>query len=184
MRSTRILVGLLAVLCFSAVAQAQTTEAWYLCPYDVTHNVGTVELPQDRMERRCAIYRHIPGLPDGNGSDWDEAETLNGWCLVWVKAIAAVHAVIEADGDFEIVPIPTIPQSLRGRIRSRLRAFGYTDAEINGTGWDSFAIMTLATSAATNYRRTPGGDTIEEDPAKPGRQPPPKKASEIKGWPQ
>lgn len=119
---------------------------WYLCPYD------TYTFDQQRIGRRPAIHRYIPTLPDGLGSDWDEAEILTGHCVVRVDTTAALHAVIQADLDFELIPFPTVPTNLRGRVRNKLRGLGYTTAEIDATAWDTEALLDLVTVGTTAYR--------------------------------
>ncbi len=153
--------------------------AWFICPYDVFKSPVT-----KTAGRRCAMHRYLHVLPDGEGSDWDEAETLDGHALVWVDTTAAKMALISADPDFLEVPTPDVTVAKdRGLITDKMIALGYTQGEIDATGWVSNALFDLLTVAMNRYRVRAGtDDQVEPNPEKPGRQPPRKLASQIKGY--
>lgn len=65
-----------------------------ICPYD------TVERPDGRIARRCAVARYIPTVPNKDGATWDEVETLNNHTVVDIQAPQAVLDTILADPDF------------------------------------------------------------------------------------
>lgn len=69
--------------------------AWYLTKYDVSIVLGWAV-------RTPAICRHFPAEhPD---VAWAEIETINGGCLVQVRADDVHHAVLAADTDFTEIP--------------------------------------------------------------------------------
>lgn len=153
--------------------------AWFICPYDTYKSriTGTAG-------RRCAMHRYLHALPDGEGSDWDEAETLSGHALVWVSTTAAKMALIEADADFLEIPTPSVTVAKdRGLITDKMIALGYTQGELDATGWASSAVFDLLTVGMTAYRVKQGtDDEVEPNPDKPGRRPPRKLARQIKGY--
>ncbi len=153
-------------------------EAWFICPYDLFKSfTGTAG-------RQCAMHRHIHALPDGNGSDWDEAEILGGHTIVWVNTTASKMASIKADPDFLEVPTPNVTKAKdQGLITDKMIALGYTQGEIDATGWVSNTVFDLLTVAMNRYRVRAGTENeVEIDPDKPGRQPPRKMATQIKGY--
>ena len=123
--------------------------AWYVCPYD------TVTSPTGGVGRSSAIRRYIPSVPNPDGSNWDEAEVVGNSVVVKVSALAAVHVTISADPDFLSIPtdMATVPAALRVGIRTRLNTLGYTDTEINGTGWSVTQLLALLTTAASVVTR-------------------------------
>ena len=153
--------------------------AWFICPMEALKHPTW-----QRVYRRCAMCRHIPSLPDGEGSDWDEAEILGSHTIVWVDTSVAKMALIAADPDFLEVPTPnvTVPKD-QGLITDKMIALGYTQGEIDATGWVSNDLFDLLTVAMNRYRAKPGtNDEVEPNPDKPGRQPPRKLAAQIKGY--
>lgn len=144
---------------------------WYLCPYDVTKEaLGVV--------RRPAISRYIPTFPDPNGSVWDEAETLGNALVVKVSAPDPVHATIQADPDFVVIPHldATIPLAQRATLRVRLIALGFSNDELEATGWAATALLARLTSARTVFQRNAAGNGID---ILPGRRTPGKTVTDI-----
>lgn len=153
-------------------------EAWFICPYDIfstEHTKGAA--------RRCLMTRYIPALPDGEGSDWDEAEILGNHTLVWILVPDATMALIRADSDFTEIPLPNIPPGLaRNTMRTFLVGLGYELDEVNGTDWDSVRIFDMLTIANNRYVKNPSNsDELIPSTVRPGRQPPRKLASQITG---
>ena len=130
--------------------------AWYLCPYDVSVVAG-------RVQRKAAIARYLPSIPNPDGSLWDEAETLGNHLLVKVIAPDGLQTTIRSDPDFLVIPhlLPEIPPPRRAMIRHRLLGFGYTAAEIDSTGWKVVQLLALLTSASTRFQRRQDGSGID-----------------------
>lgn len=113
---------------------------WYLCPYDISSASG-------RVTRRCAMSRHIPSVPNADGAIWEEAEILGNHAAVKVSAPDAVHLTIQADVDFLLLPLDgTTPVPVRAVLRSKLNALGYTDVELDATGWTRRELLRAITS--------------------------------------
>ena len=118
------------------------TFQWYLCPYDIT-TVGT------RTFRTPAISRFIPSVPNADSANWDEAEILGNHVVVKVFAPDATHTLIQAEPDFFLIPVGiSVPNPQRNAVRTKLNALGYTDTEINGTGFVVTQLLALLTTAA------------------------------------
>ena len=140
---------------------------WYLCPYDVSMSGG-------RVIRRPAIARYIPSVPNADGSNWDEAETLDNHVIVKVLAPDPVHAVIQLDPDFFLIP-SQIPLDLQAVVRIKLISLGYTTAEVDSTGFDSQQLLRLLTVAKSAVALNPQRDGIVIG----GRELPSKQVADI-----
>ena len=154
-------------------------EAWYICPYDVFKHAT-----RGRVERWPAVMKRYIPVGTGGENEFEAAEILNGYALVWVSATVAVMALIDVDPDFQIIPTPTVtvPKD-QGDIGDLMLNLGYTQGEVDGTGWVSNAIFDTLTVAMNRYRARPGSNNeeVEIDPRYPGRQPPRKLAAHMRG---
>lgn len=142
---------------------------WYVCPYDVTKD-------PDGVLRTPAMHRYIPRVPNADGSNWDEAEILGNHIVVKVEAPLAVHATIQADPDFLVVPTGTIPANRQAVVKTKLLALGYTDAEITATQWIAAELLARLTVAVSSIQKNAAGDGVD---VLPGRRPSPKTVAQI-----
>lgn len=88
---------------------------WYICPYDIV-------VEPDMTYRRCAMDRYLQqteALPS-----WEEVEILSNHTLVKLDASAAIHAMIQADGDFQVLDNPNSQT-----VTDLLQKLGYTRGE-------------------------------------------------------
>ena len=124
---------------------------WYICPYDTVQGPGA---GQGSPGRRPAIARHIPSVPNPDGSMEVHAEILGNHLLCKVAGPDSLHEQIRADSDFHEIPAgeATIPAGRRAAIRTRLVSLGYTLGEIADTNWVVTALMALLTSATSDVR--------------------------------
>jgi hypothetical protein len=144
--------------------------SWYLCPYD-SAKLGP------RLVRRPAMHRYYPVIPNAEEVVWEEAETLGNHCIVKVIGPDSAHATIRADASFfEFNPLSTIPSNRRNQVRNRLTSLGFTQAEVDATGFVITQLLALLTTAAAIIGPDATGNAVE---AKPGRKVAPKTVAQI-----
>lgn len=121
---------------------------WYLCQYDS-------EVIDGEAQRRCAMRRHIPFIPNAQGATWEEAETLGNQTLVRVEASAAMQDRIAADPDMiELVRDGRITVRLKA-LSDRLTALGLTSAEKVTIGTDPQRALAFLLSLKSEITHTP-----------------------------
>lgn len=94
--------------------------AWYLCPYDVEPDLGTVC-------RVCAIARYLPTSPGPDKSEWSCTEIQKGYAVVKVSAPQAILDTISADADFHDITTAVSAETI-----DLLVSLGYDAATLTG----------------------------------------------------
>lgn len=126
--------------------------SWYLCPYEL--------IPfRDSVARRCVMARHIPTVPNADGADWQEQETLGDAALVRVDAPTSVQATIAADPTCVLIP-ETGAVSLA--LETAIVALGFSLAEVRAAerSMDQIRALLLSAKSAVSIDQATGAVRI------------------------
>ena len=130
--------------------------AWVICPYDTSQRRGL-----GKFSRIPSMRRYIRTSPRPDGAVWSEVEILGNHILVKVSAPTSLIDTIIADVDFLEIPA-RIQGRVRSEIRTKLNTLGYSDAELDATGWDQSALLRhLAITGRNNVVKNEAGDGLE-----------------------
>lgn len=133
---------------------------WYLCPYELVPF-------RDGVARRCAMARHIPSVPNADGADWQEQETLGNAALVRVDAPASVQAAITKDPDCVLVPDTG---AVSGALEALIELLGFSAAEVRAAGGAPERIRELLLSAKSAVSVNPATNEVRIGARQPIRK--------------
>lgn len=123
--------------------------AWYICPYDTVIR----DEDEEGIIRRPGMSRYIPRVPNADGADWYESEILGNHILVKVSAPTALHVAIQADSNFIEIPVGRdVSVGSRLALNVKLKTLGYTQQEIDDTGWETKELLELLLSVRSAVR--------------------------------
>jgi hypothetical protein len=148
--------------------------SWFLCPA-VVIDFGTPVLRFRSFPKIQTEY--YPVIPNPEGVVWEEAETLGHFFVVKVVGPDSELARLRSDSEFfELDPTEVITGGRRNQVRNKFEQLGFTQAEVDATGYTVTGLLALLTTACAIVGRNAGNTGLE---VKPGRRVSPKTAAQV-----